>query len=59
VLVLTEPSASGLDPPLITSAGPQAKAVPSQVRTEIVGTVPPFDRSYAISLSPSVRFGVT
>ena len=42
-LVLIEPRASAFWPPLITVAGPHSD--PSHVRIEIVGTVPPFDRS--------------
>jgi len=41
--VLTEPAARGCMPPLIKVAEPQAD--PSQVRMEIVGTVPPLERS--------------
>src|SRR5438477_3365112 len=53
--VLTVPNAS---PAAVKSvAGPQA--APSQVRIEIVATVPPLARSYVISLSPTVRTGVT
>ncbi len=42
-LVLTEPRARLLLPPLITVAVPQAE--PDHVRIEIAGTVPPFERS--------------
>src|SRR3954469_16970046 len=53
-LVLTEARAS---PDAVMSiAAPQAE--PVHVRIEIVGTVPPFARSYVISLSPAVRAGV-
>src|SRR5689334_18817440 len=54
-VVFTEPSA--LPPAVKSVAGPHAD--PVQLRIEIVGMVPPFARSYVISLSPSVRTGVT
>src|SRR5215212_1276416 len=44
-------------PPLMTVGDPHAE--PDQVRIEIVGTVPPFERSYVTSLSPAVRTGVS
>src|SRR6185369_13240995 len=56
--VLTVPNAS---PAAVKSvAGPQAPAVGiPHVRISIVATVPPFERLYVISLSPTVRTGVT
>src|SRR6266576_4165627 len=54
-VVFTEPSA--WPDAVMSMAGPQA--APVHVRIEIVGTVPPFDRSYVISLSPVVRRGVS